>query len=312
MRGGGVLIVTNERDVDADRVVRELERRHVRVVRLNTERFADWRIELQPGKRWVIARDDRQLTSEECCGVWWRRPEPAPLPGGLIPAEWEVASRQAVALVTGMQHVPGATWVSRPAAIRAAEDKAWQLAAAAEVGFDVPATTWTNDIAAAERQLADHDGVGIVKPTATAYWEDEETSHFVFARSVNVEGLPASGRLATAPLAFQQRIVPKRDVRVTVVGGAAFSAVTDDASPQEPDWRLVGETIWTPYELPVGVRQRCIALVRHLGLRFGGIDLLVDADDHHWFCEVNPNGEWGWLEVAGLAIAAALAAELTG
>jgi D-alanine-D-alanine ligase-like ATP-grasp enzyme len=52
--------------------------------------------------------------------------------------------------------------------------------------------------------------------------------------------------------------------------------------------------------------------VRRLGLRFGGIDLLVDADGRHWFCELNPNGEWGWLQAAGLPIADAVALELAG
>ena len=32
----------------------------------------------------------------------------------------------------------------------------------------------------------------------------------------------------------------------------------------------------------------------------------------HWFLELNPNGEWGWLQRAGLPIAAALAEVLTG
>jgi hypothetical protein len=311
VRGGGVLIVTNERDVDADRVVRELGRRRIRVVRLNTERFPAWRIELQPGKRWAVARDDRQLDSDACSGVWWRRPEPAPKPDGTLPAEWDAVMRQATALLHGMQHVRGPTWVSSPTAIRAAEDKALQLAAATEIGFDVPATTWTNDVAAAEI-LADHDGVGIVKATATAYWEDAEASHFVFAHPITLGGLPGRAQLAAAPLAFQQRIAPKRDVRVTVVGDTAFAAVTDDASTSEPDWRLADGTTWKPYDLPEGIRHRCVTLVRDLGLRFGGIDILVGPDDRHWFCELNPNGEWGWLDRAGLPIADALASELAG
>jgi hypothetical protein len=311
VNGGGVLILSNERDVDADRVVRELGRRDVSVVRVNTERFAEWRIELQPGRYWAVARGGRELRSDECAGVWWRRPEPAAIPNGITSAEWGAATRQATALLHGLQYVPGPVWVSTPAAIRAAEDKALQLAAAADVGFDVPATTWTNDRASAERQLAALER-GVVKATTTAYWEEGNTSHFVFAHAVTVDDLPDSGRLVAAPLAFQQRIGPKRDVRVTVVGASTFAAVTDGASTQVPDWRLADDTVWTPYELCEETRQRCVALVHRLGLRFGGIDLLVDHEGCHWFCELNPNGEWGWLEKAGLPIADALASELIG
>jgi hypothetical protein len=307
---GGVLIVSNERDVDADRVVRELDCRGVPVVRLNTERFRSWRIELVPGSRWAVARDDRQLDSDGCSGVWWRRPEPAPRPRDVTPAEWATVTRQTMALLHGMQHVPGPRWISPPTAIRAAEDKALQLAVAADIGFDIPATTWTNDVAAAATRLAAYGGEGIVKATTTAYWEDERRSHFVFAHPASVSDLPPAARLAAAPLAFQQRIGPKRDVRVTVVGDATFAAVTDDASAGEPDWRLADDTTWAAYELPDSVRERCLTLVMRLGLRFGGIDLLVDADGRHWFCELNPNGEWGWLERTGLRIADALGSEL--
>ena len=31
-----------------------------------------------------------------------------------------------------------------------------------------------------------------------------------------------------------------------------------------------------------------------LGLRFGGMDLAL-VDGVHYFIEVNPTGEWGWL-----------------
>lgn len=310
MSRGGVLSVSNERDVDADRVVRELDRRGVPVVRLNTERFPSWRVELDPGMRWAVSRADRQLGSDSCSGVWWRRPEAAPCPAGVTPAAWATVTRQAMALLHGMQHVPGPRWVSPPTAIRAAEDKALQLTVAADTGFDIPSTTWTNDVTAAARHLSALGGEGIVKATTTAYWEDERTSHFVFAHALAVSDLPPAAGLAAAPLAVQQRIANKRDVRVTVVGDATFAAVTDDASADEPDWRLADDTTWTPYELPDSARERCRALVARLGLRFGGIDLLVDGDGRHWFCELNPNGEWGWLERTGLPIAEALASEL--
>ena len=55
-----------------------------------------------------------------------------------------------------------------------------------------------------------------------------------------------------------------------------------------------------------------MALVHELGLRFAAIDLLADVDGRHWFLELNPNGEWGWLQQqAGLPLADALADELT-
>mgnify|MGYP000623536185 CR=1 FL=1 len=33
-----------------------------------------------------------------------------------------------------------------------------------------------------------------------------------------------------------------------------------------------------------------------LGLEFGALDFVVDGDGNYLFLEVNPNGQWLWLE----------------
>lgn len=124
--------------------------------------------------------------------------------------------------------------------------------------------------------------------------------------------LPHSSDLAAAPVAFQTPIDPKRDIRVTVVGGQAFAAVRDleTAEPGEAaplDWRRGGDLPWGPHELPPDLSSRCTELVAALRLDFGAIDLLLQPDGRYWFCEINPNGEWGWLQHSGLPIAEALA-----
>lgn len=54
--------------------------------------------------------------------------------------------------------------------------------------------------------------------------------------------------------------------------------------------------------------MKCVALVSTLGLLFSAIDLAVDKDGKVWFLEVNPNGQWGFVEEnTGLAISKAFA-----
>jgi hypothetical protein len=305
----GVLIVTNERDVDADYVVRILDQANVPVVRLNTERLPEWEVSLAPGRHWSLGTGGRSLSSDGCVGVWWRRPEAPPRPPDVTIAEWETVVAQWFALLYGMHSVPGPGWISAPSAIRFAENKATQLREAAALGFPVPTTSWTNDVNSARAVLDGH--AGVVKSITTAHWEERSVSHFMFAHPVAAEDLPASERLSSAPLAFQQRILNKRDVRVTVIGNSAFAAVTDCVEASGPDWRLSDDPRWEIYDLPQRERELCAQLVARLGLRFAGIDLLVDKQGRHWFCELNPNGEWGWLQAAGLPIADAISAELT-
>ena len=209
-----------------------------------------------------------------------------------------------------MASVPGPRWVSAPAAIRAAEDKAAQLSAAARLGFRVPPTAWTNDAGTAERTAA--RGSVVAKPVTTAAWDDEDGPSFVFAHLIGQAELPDDDELALLPVAFQRPVWPKRDVRVTVIGNRVLAAVAEPGQGSL-DWRLSPDRSWSPYTLRAEDAERCAALVAQLGLRFAGIDLAIDTSDEAWFLEANPNGEWGWLAQgdAALPIVDALADELT-
>jgi glutathione synthase/RimK-type ligase-like ATP-grasp enzyme len=67
--------------------------------------------------------------------------------------------------------------------------------------------------------------------------------------------------------------------------------------------------------LPPEVDKRLVELVRGLGLRFAAVDFVVDEteQDGYVLVDINPNGQWAWLqEATGLPIAAAIAEELIG
>jgi hypothetical protein len=301
----GVVVVTNEQDLGADHVVLELERRGVAVLRCNAEQLPEWHVLLRPGEAWNL-RDarGREAASASTTGLWWRRPEPPLFKGSVSSGERQALVEQWHSFAEGLASVPGPRWISVPSAIAAAEDKAQQIAVARRLGFAVPDTIWTNDLALA-RSVATGNHV-VVKTVTAAHWGNDHESAFVFAHTLDADDLPRDpASFAAAPAALQERVEPKRDVRVTVVGAAVMAA---EASPTEHlDWRLADAVTWTWHDVPRNVAERCRELVAELGLGFGGIDLALDRDGTYWFLEINPNGEWAWLQAFGLPIAAALA-----
>ena len=36
--------------------------------------------------------------------------------------------------------------------------------------------------------------------------------------------------------------------------------------------------------------------MKALNLHFGAVDLVLTPDDQYYFLEINPNGQWLWLE----------------
>jgi hypothetical protein len=64
------------------------------------------------------------------------------------------------------------------------------------------------------------------------------------------------------------------------------------------DWRsdMVAPLKPALVALPRTVEERCIALMRKLGLAFGCIDLIVTPEGEHIFLEVNEMGQFLWVE----------------
>ena len=81
---------------------------------------------------------------------------------------------------------------------------------------------------------------------------------------------------------------------MTVVGSAIFPAEIHSQHTYRTrhDWRRYDwdQTPYLPHELPAEVADRCLRLVRELGLCYGAIDLVLTPDGRYVFLEVSDNG----------------------
>ena len=70
---------------------------------------------------------------------------------------------------------------------------------------------------------------------------------------------------------------------------------------------------WQPYQLPLEVEEKILRLMNYFSLNYGAIDIILTPDGKHVFLELNPCGEFFWLERApGLPISDAIADVLLG
>lgn len=118
--------------------------------------------------------------------------------------------------------------------------------------------------------------------------------------------------LKLAPVIYQE-LVPKRfDIRVTVVHQDLFAVAIDSQKLEAAaiDWRRADTDTLEHYThtLPSDVAEACLMLMKVLGLNYGAIDLVLTPDDKYLFLEINPNGQWVWMEDRlGLPISEAIA-----
>lgn len=295
-----LLIVTSRADYTADWLILELRERGEDFVRFNTEDFPEaMSVRWSSNGATVLRLGARELDLASVSAVWYRRPA-VPLVDLADPSAVWAAGESREAL-DGLWKTLDALWVNHPDRNRLAECKPEQLRRAAGLGFTVPASIVTNDPEAAAAFASEHpDGV-VCKPLRSGRVGNGTTSKLFFTTLLDAPALAALDGIGPEPYLFQA-FVPKRyDVRVTVIGSDALAARIDSQSDPDAtvDWRRgdprgLGHEV---EELPPEVEARCIELVASYGLNFGAIDLAATGRGYVFF-EINPNGQWAWLEQA--------------
>lgn len=203
----------------------------------------------------------------------------------------------------------------------ACEEKLWQLELARSLGLAVPDTLITADLAEARAFFDAHGGEIIYKtltpPRIKKPGVDGERDRYatVFTNRVKRADLADEKRFLPSPGIFQQLVPKEFEVRVTVVGEHAFAAAIDAQASEKArlDWRRYDNenTFYAPHVLPPETEARVVALVRGLGLVYGAADLIVTPAGEYVFLELNPNGQYLWVEErTGLPISASIAAML--
>ena len=51
-----------------------------------------------------------------------------------------------------------------------------------------------------------------------------------------------------------------------------------------------------PFNLPNIITKHILTLMKTWKLKFAAIDMIVTPSGEYVFLEVNPNGQWGWIE----------------
>ncbi|MFM9448206.1 ATP-grasp ribosomal peptide maturase [Streptomyces acidiscabies] len=309
-----VLVVTYALDPTADYVLRELNTRGVPFWRTDLADFptrSAMTAELRPDGRWAGAFHDqaRGIDLSELRAVWWRKPTAFTFPGTMTAPERKFATTQAKRAVSGvLASLPGVLWVNRPE--RNADcTKPVQLAAAVESGLRVPETLITNDPADVAPFAARCGGRVVTKVLGGIVHTEDGRRGQLYTRRVPPEQY-GDPRIALTAHLFQREITSKAyEIRVTVVDGRLFPvAVHAPAGPARLDWRHDSAGLaYTPVTLPGHVQDGIRQMMRRLGLVFAALDLIVDTEGTHHLVDVNPGGQWAWIDLTRDAITHALA-----
>ena len=322
-----ILIITHSNDNESvARVAEAIARKGGHTIRFDTDRYpTDVRLTAYYGhpvrgdERLTLTNEEGEFDLREVTAVWHRRLNF----GAHLPAELDRQLRhaslgEASAAAHGMLASLKTFRMDHLRHIRHAENKQLQLQVARELGLNTPRTLTTNDPAAARAFAKSCEGGMVTKMLSSFAIYDEGKELVVFTNPVKPEDLADLSGLSLCPATFQELLPKSLEIRVTVVGHRVMSASVDSqvSARAAHDWRRDGLRMlqdWRPYQLPHEVEEKILRLMDYFSLNYGAIDIILTPDDRHVFLELNPSGEFFWLErTPGLPISQAIADLLLG
>jgi len=267
------------------------------------------------GEQTEVVYKGRSL--QDVDAVWYRRPSPvSEVSMRVDPSKLAYAQSAINRHVLALNYLlTDALWISDVHSIKRADVKPLQLQFAAAVGLNVPETIFVSSHQTAQSFLEKH-GRCIVKPQAVEFPKGMKC----YAKVVHKNDKLNFAGLKYDPYIMQAYVVPRVEYRVTVVGDTVFSAAIKSANQEQPesyfrDWRTAyqdGSFRAVAVDLSSEVEAACVQLVRMFGLQYGAIDLIEDEEGRIWFLEINPNGQWAFIErEAGLPIGESIAEMLS-
>src|SRR5690606_7959572 len=229
------------------------------------------------------------------------RPRSIRVPSVVHVSAREYAYNECSELYRGFAFAPrDAFWVNPIASQDTASNKVLQLRLARLLGLTIAATLISNVPSDVREFVAGQRAV--YKPMRGASWIVEGKVHGTYTTPVSPEDLPSDELLRACPGIYQALVKKSFEVRAQFFGHTCIAVRIDSSAMEygEYDWRRHQATC-SPnaerIELPVELSDRCLTMMRELGIVAGAFDFIVDGEGNWVFLEVNPVGQFAFLEL---------------
>jgi hypothetical protein len=282
-----VLILTQPLDRTSDHVILRLQKRGVDVVRFDTGWFPSEASLIasldgdEPDTAIINSSIGKPVDLGKVASIWYRRPLDFTFSSELDPDARRFARDEALHGLGGVLRSVDCRWVNHPEKEVSAGYKPFQLASA--------------------RSFIQGPGQSYIYKTLCVpeVVSDIYDHALVFTSRLTLADIEAIDTVRFTPCLLQQFVPKAFEIRATVINGKMFAVGLHAPDPDIDDWRQVtNDLTYSVYQMPADVEERSLRLVRELGLLFAAMDFVVTQEGEHVFLELNPSGQWTWLEAA--------------
>jgi MvdD family ATP-grasp ribosomal peptide maturase len=253
----------------------------------------------------IITDGEQKLDLSEVSSVWYRRMRYGQkIPDSMDKQFRDASIEECRATVRGTIASLEAFHFDKMSNVDVAKNKQLQLKVAREIGLLTPRTLTSNNPEAVKQFAQECREQGIITKMLSTFaiYGEQGQENVVFTTPVTDEDLEHLEGLRFCPMTFQENVPKALELRITIVGHQVFTAAVNSQklAGSTYDWRKEGRALlkdWEPYNLPEDVEKKLLKLMAYFGLNYGAIDILVTPDGRHVFLEVNPVGEFFWMEI---------------
>jgi len=321
-----ILIITSKPDLHADYLEEKLNKCEIKFVRFNADELSNRFLVTYTGDSGHIILETKDgkkyelFKPNEITAVWFRKPFLTKFDRIKQNTNIAFAGRETDAYLQDVYFCLSKSeckWINRPEFNRVADNKILQLRLAKQLGLCTPKTIVSND---AEEVLKFSKRLNpkylIYKTLSHPFIsETKETFRSVFTSRLEISPQTMES-IKFAPCLIQEQIDKDHELRITIIGNRLFTVriFSQDNLSTKIDWRRDQHKIKLRQELSTldsNIERMCFQLLKQLNLIFGTIDMIVTPTGEYVFLEVNPNGQWLWIEtILGAPISDALITEL--
>lgn len=302
-----VLIVTEKFDPHADHVIRALRADGIPFHRLNTnDLHEEIKVEACSAAASITFADlqgrAHRFPDDTRC-VWYRKPiDPNPPKTVADPPTQALILAETLELLTYLSVERRVPWYNNPHDNRFSQRKFPQILLAQELGLRVPRTLITNDPARARAFSREVEGRLLCKSMKEQGFRDEKDGYFIFSRKVSPDEFERhADQVAYCPTLFQEYVEKAFELRITIIADELFCCRINSqaAKGAETDWRRIdpSQLEHQIVPLPDEIEAKLRRMLRHYGLSYGAFDMIVTPAGEYVFLELNPNGQWLWIEL---------------
>lgn len=303
------MIITNKSDLTSDYLILRLKELAIPFWRLNTEDYlSKYQIDMHLSNDSIESRidrfDDTAIETSQIKGVYFRQPIVPNLRSRTIESQLGFAERESLELLRSLWRIIDENlWLNHPKHLLLANNKPDQLQTAVKLGLSIPPTCISTNPNTIRKFYHTFNGDIIAKAVKHGFYKREQSVQVAPTQKVDQKFIENIDAYAKVPMIFQKRIEKEYDVRVTVIGGRVYATAIHSQEHEETktDWRMWDmhsdvDLKHTRLDLPSRIAELCLELTQGFRLKFSAIDLIYSRDHEYYFLEMNPNGQWVWIE----------------